>query len=110
MKAISFLVLTLTLTASLGFAQDSKKLGKSEWGRFQIMQLNDAVRSQYMIDTQTGKIWNRQCGSSKNGECTYFVWSAEDVEGITISKEKVIQKALEYDKLYQNPPASVSKN
>lgn len=100
-------LLLLLLTVQVQ-AQNMKNI-KSEGGRYQIMQLNDMARSQYLIDTHTGKIWNRQCGSSKNGECSYNVWAAEDVEGITLSGDKILQKAMKWDKINNPPPSDPDK-
>lgn len=48
-----------------------QKNGKSEIGRYHFSQLSTMRRDQFMLDTETGRIWMRVCASPGKGmgEC-----------------------------------------
>jgi hypothetical protein len=63
-------------------------------GRFQLVQLGDMRRDQFLLDTQTGKMWARVClkiDSETPAGCAYSAWRIEDVQGITASMEDIRQ-------------------
>jgi hypothetical protein len=66
---------------------------KTEGGRFQLIQLNEMRRDQFMIDTQTGELWQRLCLSpgTQSGDCDAYVWRKEIIEGVTLSSAKFEQ-------------------
>jgi uncharacterized ParB-like nuclease family protein len=82
------IIAMLIILPTLSFANKSNT-GTSN-GRFQLIQLSDMRADQYMIDTQTGKIWNRSCSipSETMGGCEVGSWYPEDVVDITISKKE----------------------
>ena len=72
------LILILTMISSLASAQGGKH---TEGGRFQLIQLSDYRRDQYMIDSDTGKVWHLVCVSEAikvtNGKDTLEVEPAD---------------------------------
>ena len=65
-------------------------------GRFQLLQLGTARRDQYLLDSQTGRLWARVCMKSTSleaGDCAYQAWMVEDVEGITASMAEIRKRA-----------------
>lgn len=98
-----FIFIFAALTCSTVMAQSKGSSG----GRFQVLQLSSMRRDQVLIDTQTGKMWHSVCFvSPKNGEagdCSYSAWMADDVEGISKSKEAIYKEAREYRELVEKP-------
>lgn len=66
-----------------------------ENGRFQLVQLGSMRRDQYLIDTATGKLWQPTCHvqskSNSPGDCNYSAWRVQDIEGVTSSKEEILE-------------------
>lgn len=94
MKTILILA---SLYSSLSFAE--AKNTQTNTGRFQLIQLSDMRRDQYMIDTQTGKIWSKGCEVSENTtSCLYEVWWPQDVVGINATLEQVSKRAAILEK------------
>lgn len=90
-----FLHLSLMLlTASISSA-DQKHSGSRD-GRFQVVQISEYRRDQFLIDTHTGTLWKSICGQKEGDDCTYSYWSKEDIEGITATRQEIrsILKAL----------------
>lgn len=76
MKFAIVVVLLLIQSTAL-FAKES-----TAGGRFQLIQLNEMRRDQFLLDTQTGDIWRGVCADVKEGgECIGHYWQREDVEG-----------------------------
>lgn len=91
MKNIIFMCL---LFCSNVFA-DAKNT-RTEGGRFQLIQLSDFRRDQYMIDTQTGKIWVRSCLKFDNANpqnCISEAWTISKIEGINATAKEILQMA-----------------
>lgn len=80
----------------LSFADD-KNTGTSTDGRFQLVQLSNMRRDQFLLDTKTGKVWNNQCivAGPNSGDCNYAVFLLMDVEGITGSVREIFKKAAD---------------
>lgn len=83
---MKILIFITVLFSSATFAK-SNNTGTSS-GRYQIIQLSEMARHQYMIDTQTGKIWNKVCAVFDSTECASSAWVPEDVVGITITAKQ----------------------
>ena len=87
MKKILALALALTFSATAladGIAMSS--------GRFQLVQLSAMRRDQYLIDTQTGRIWNNVCAELKGEECVQNVWQEMHVSKLAVPKSKTTTK------------------
>jgi hypothetical protein len=90
---ISILAISVLLLSALASAEVNVS------GRFQLVQLGSMRRDQFLIDTQTGRIWNKTCAISSDGsaaDCDLGYWSEEWVAGLNITQEAVfdvIEKA-----------------
>lgn len=91
------IIILISLISCFSFAGQ-----KSEGGRFQILQISDMRRDQYMIDTQTGNLWSSTCISKENNECAYGAFMKVDVEDINIKKSAILKKASDIDKYIEN--------
>lgn len=63
-------------------------------GRYQLVQLSDFRRDQFLLDTQTGQLWSKSCevpGDDKS-ECKYSIWIQEDIVGINATLNDVIKR------------------
>ena len=80
-------------------AQAQKALNTSTaGGRFQVIQLSDFRRDQYLLDTQTGKMWSKNCLVSSGEDCAYSAWRPEAIEGITHSIKQLAQEQESFEK------------
>lgn len=61
-------------------------------GRFQLIQLSSMRQDQFMIDTRTGKIWQRTC-LGNDGQCALEAWQLMEIEGITHSEKSILDEA-----------------
>lgn len=93
-----FLYFVLVSIASTAFGAGKK----SENGRFQIVQISDMRRDQYLIDSQTGTLWTSVCVSRQGEECVYSAFTKVDVEGINVSYKEIFQKGSNLDEAIQN--------
>ncbi|MFV3409695.1 hypothetical protein ACNH6C_13870 [Bdellovibrio bacteriovorus] len=75
----------------------------SSGGRFQIIQLSDFRRDQYLIDTQTGKMWQKSCliAGPDNTECAYGPWLTVDIENVTMDYGAIDKKAKTLKKMME---------
>lgn len=98
MKTLIFT--TALFFSSISFAQKKQNTATQQNGRFQLIQLSDMRRDQYLLDTQTGKIWVGTCGvSDKNGNCAYNLWAPQDVVGINITFPEYLDKIERFEKI-----------
>lgn len=81
----------------MAFADQPQNI-KTSGGRFQLIQLGTFRRDQFLLDTQTGKIWGRVCVKTVGDECAQTVWSLDAVEGITMSSETLMKKLKEAER------------
>lgn len=80
----------LLLLAAAANAGTQKSQGSS--GRFQLVQLGSAARDKYLLDTDTGRIWQQTCvkGWRNNGlECDLVAWRWALVEGVNVTHEQL---------------------
>lgn len=62
-------------------------------GRYQLVQLGVARADQFLLDTETGKIWRSMCGhQSGTNNCDYEYWEPMDVMGVSATQDEVFQK------------------
>lgn len=79
---------------------------KTSGGRFQLIQLSSMRRDQFLLDTQTGKIWSKACyvkTTADVADCDMHAWMLESVEGITGSRDAIIRQAIEIEKMKTAP-------
>lgn len=58
-------------------------------GRYQLVQLGQMRRDQYLLDTATGRLWTVVCGAGAHGvDCEYAYWSEADVLGLNVTLEQ----------------------
>lgn len=103
MKLVLLSLLLLVLTTPV-HAQE-----KTSGGRFQLIQLSNMRRDQYMLDTQTGKIWSKVCLVTHAGNCEKDAWLAESVEGQNTTMQKLLTESAAMRKFIekdQKGPAS----
>lgn len=84
----------LSLLPSFASAQVS-----SSGGRFQVLQLSTMRRDQVMIDSQTGKIWNRTCMVMEGENCIFSAWVLDNIEGVTTTKAEIDKTTVRLEKL-----------
>lgn len=58
-------------------------------GRFELMQLGNSAKDQFLLDTQTGKIWQRTCMYMQGLDCKVEAWEPEPIIGITTTYNQV---------------------
>lgn len=93
MKIVLFMLLAFSSSA---FSAD---------GRFQIIPNHKDDSLTALLDTQTGKIWVRQCVAALQGGCYKHMWAIEPVMGITPKAE-----SLEYIQSATKSAESISKD
>lgn len=82
--------LLILLLGSTAFAdQEIKTKIVMQTGRFQITQLSDYRRDQYLVDTQTGRIWQNMCVEKADKECVQDAWIEKFVENNPASKARL---------------------
>lgn len=91
------LIALTALLSSVSFAQ-KKTNTSTTGGRFQLIQLSDFRRDQYLLDTQTGRLWSNVCSVSKGEDCQYYVWTEQDVVGLNISVKDYLNKSDKIEK------------
>lgn len=76
---------------------------------FQLIQLGDMVRNQFLLDKQTGRVWQKVCdGESKLGECEgILVWEEMYISDLTPSDSRA---ALIYDYIVKQREDAKQKN
>jgi len=42
-------------------------------GRYQFVQVSEFRRDQYLIDTETGRVWQMVCAEANKSECTQSI-------------------------------------
>lgn len=97
----------LFLVSSIAFAGKSNT-GTSGGGRFQIIQLSDMRRDQYLLDTQTGKIWSKTCAISGAvpPDCELEAWMQDNVVGVNISEADFYKRVRDLKKYMEEQKAS----
>ncbi|MGZ3770049.1 MAG: hypothetical protein ACXVCP_00445 [Bdellovibrio sp.] len=104
------LIIAILLMPSLLYAKQAN-VGTQN-GRFQLIQLSEMRRDQFMIDTQTGKIWSKSCAIGEGADCDMSAWMPDNVVGVNISeseyfkKVREVKKYIEDQKKLQNSQAS----
>lgn len=88
------------LFALLSFSAGAATLQLNQsQGRFQIIQVSDMRADQYLLDSQTGRVWRMVCGSyeaattnsdgaATERKCAGHMWQEEHVEHLPASKAK----------------------
>ena len=87
------LIILSVLISSVACFADEKNVASSPGGRFQLIQLSNFRRDQFLIDTKTGKIWNKQCLVSTSEDCEYSAFMSMDVEDITVPAKEILKRA-----------------
>ena len=66
---------------------------------FQLVQLGDFRRDQFLLDTDSGRIWESVCaGNVKDGDCDgVMVWSEMCVDGVVPKSKQAIGKCFTRD-------------
>ncbi len=95
-------VILLACLISVSAAAQEKTSG----GRFQLIQLSNMRRDQYMIDTQTGKVWAKVCTAPIGDDCDASAWTLNDVEGITASRIQIQKTAEAVQRLQESEAAA----
>lgn len=93
------MVIAIILVSGCTNRSDSNpKSEKSEIGRYQLVQLGSFRRDQYLLDTQTGKLWTSECWipGKTPPDCRLNVWNESLVYGLTHSPEQIheIEQAM----------------
>jgi len=81
------LIMLLFSPTSFGAAKNTSTVA----GRYQLIQLSDMRRDQFLLDTQTGKIWSRTCAVSTDADCSISYWSEELVAGKNTTEEQMTE-------------------
>jgi len=98
MKTLAAFALLFSITSEAQLSMHS--------GRFQLVQLSNFRRDQFMIDTQTGKVWSNGCLATDGDNCQYGAFTAMDVEGITLPLKAMMEKSSKIQKMIQDEKAA----
>ena len=58
-------------------------------GRFRVVQISEFRRDQFLIDTETGRLWARVCTNGDPNAEGYCYWKPEDVLGINATPKAI---------------------
>ena len=66
---------------------------------FQLVQLGEFRRDQFLLDTDSGRVWESVCsGNIKDGDCDgMMVWSEMCVAGVVPRSKQAIGGCLRHD-------------
>lgn len=85
------LLTALLFVSSMAFAGDRAPASAApsprgtSGGRYQLVQISEYRRDQYLLDTQTGRLWGKVCGKNdEKGECAFYYWSEEITVGLSM--------------------------
>ncbi len=87
-----FFILTFVGLAFSGTSVSAAKSNVStNGGRYQLIQLSDMRRDQFLIDTETGKFWSKTCAipGETAGDCELSYWSEEFVLGKNVNIDQI---------------------
>lgn len=104
MKKLSVALAAIFLSSVSNGAEPAKATPSS--GRFQLVQLSSMRSDQYLLDTQTGKMWSRECWgelSANNSQCSFAPWIEESIEGITASLKEINDRSERLKKAKVQP-------
>ena len=85
----------------LDFDSDPKDTSSPNPSRFELIQLGNMRRDQYLLDKQTGQLWQPTCmvsGKDSGIDCKYSAWMKQDVEEITMSRNDIYSWSDELEK------------
>lgn len=93
MKVCLYLLVLLSF-ADDAFAQSEPiRLGAGTvGGRYQLVQISQARRDQFLVDTQTGRVWNVVCSKFEGDECTFNYFQEMYVENLSPAPKTSGQK------------------
>ncbi len=81
---------------------ESPRNTKSEAGKFQLIQLSESRFDQYLLDSQTGRMWQSSCEVTGDGSgpasCKYLVWLPVDLLGINATEGQILKKIDHHSK------------
>lgn len=88
MKALlAFFLFTGAGVATAQGASSGSKHGSATWGgRYQLIQLSEFRRDQYLLDTDTGRVWVMVCAKSTKDGCESTVFDEVSVENLSKPK------------------------
>lgn len=89
MRILILLPLLLLAGCKLQVENTSKDESQND---FQLIQLGEFRRDQFLLNKKTGQIWRSVCAVSdtKNPtDCAYNAWIKADVEDINIKKSEI---------------------
>lgn len=84
----------LFVVFALLLSENAYSQARTTEGRFQLIQLSSARRDQYLLDTQTGRMWSPTCFNSQGEQCVVMAWVEEKVAGLNTSLDKINAEAL----------------
>lgn len=77
------------LISSIAWAAPPQATGSyprgSIGGRFQIVQISDNRRDQFLIDTETGRMWTKVCSDNRAVDCNVWMWREEIIQDRMLS-------------------------
>lgn len=71
----------------------AKEAAPGQPGRYQLIQLGTFRSDQYLLDTQTGKVWRHICAidGKQQGECDFLYWQSQTVENLTSTTKDILE-------------------
>ena len=71
-------------------------------GRFELHQNAQYPAQSILLDTQTGKMWKKNCFSEvKDGDCAIKAWANEMIVGISTTESEIWKAVETYNKANQ---------
>lgn len=98
-----------SLWAATVFAKG--KVAESPGGRFQLVQLGEMRRDQFLLDAETGRIWRASCIQRGSGtDCLEYAWVPEAIVDLNVSHdrfEEYVKKQVQSKKIPKPEPTGV---
>ena len=83
MKILTAILLILFTPNVFANPSDSRKGFSTQGVRYQLVQLSEYRRDQYLVDTETGRVWVIVCSMFKEDKCVGIGKLVElEVEGL----------------------------
>jgi hypothetical protein len=111
MKKLLLLLLIIAVTDSIAQLKENKNKNlSSENGRFVFGQISEYRRDQYLLDTQTGRIWQIVADSSKNVSLQQILFESIDGSKTLLPEEPSEQLKRFFEKVKKSDVDVNGKN
>lgn len=84
-NAVLLCLALMFMAGSVSAQAPTKQTSPSTPGRFQLVQLGDSRTDQYLLDTQTGRVWHTACATPSEtavNKCAREMFDELEVSGL----------------------------